>query len=122
MAFAWIEKISNISTSEITLLQTDPTYHPVINGERFVNREIQVPPGTDWSDIKWFAVPWQNSGKMTISGPKGGAEMVVGPIPGDNNDYLKGGGQAIKIGPPGDFHAVGDVAFELAITPFRIDW
>jgi hypothetical protein len=122
MAFAWIERIKNTSSKSITLLQTDPTYHPVVNGRQYNNKEIVVPPGTDWTDVRWFAVPWQAYGKLTIAGPNGTADCVVGPIAGETEDYLKLGSRGIKLGPPGDFHAVGGVAFELAITPFEVQW
>ena len=104
MTMAWVKRVSNNSSAQITLRQEDPTYHPVINASSGVSlpeqhltnpegvqvqsgQSIVISPG-GWIECDWFVIPWRGSGKLELIGPPPHRSQSV--VLGDANsfDYL----------------------------------
>lgn len=106
---AWVEQVENNSNMSLTLLQNDPTWHPISNGRRYWKDEpISVAPGSRKS-FSYFVIPWVDYGRLRIRGPHGYVDAVVGPKAGaGGDDFLRftsnrfGRIEDIKLGPRGN--------------------
>jgi hypothetical protein len=122
---AWVERIENHSGMFLTLLQNDPTWHPVINGHQYAPDEpIRVAPGTN-VDCSFFVIPWQDFGRLEVQGPGGTVTWKVGPV-GDGDDFLKGSAQGakeqqIELGPRGN-QFICTIGYHLVATDTEIQW
>ena len=121
MALAWITQVKNDSAATLTLLQNDPSKHPVCDGRQYRQDEpIRVPPGATM-DFSWFVIPWKDFGRLLVKGPKGEVTWQVGPFLDGDNDVLQGRApgvapQNIRLGGRGG-PLVGDqVEFRLHAT------
>src|SRR5215208_1740123 len=90
MTLAWITQVKNDSAAALTLLQNDPSKHPVCNGHQYQQDEpIRVPPGATM-DFSWFVIPWRDYGRLLVRGPGGEVVWQVGPFEGGDTDVLQG--------------------------------
>jgi len=121
MALAWITQVKNDSNVTLTLLQNDPSKHPVSNGHQFGPDEpIRVPPGATM-DFSWFVIPWKDSGRLLVKGPNGAVTWQVGPFVDINTDTLQGRApgvvpQNIKLGDRGGPLTADQMEFQLHAT------
>lgn len=90
MALAWITQVKDDSDVALTLLQNDPSKHPVCNGHQFRPDEpIRVPPGATM-DFSWFVILWRDYGRLLVRGPHGEVTWQVGPFLNGDGDVLQG--------------------------------
>lgn len=130
MAMAWITRVENkTSGTTITLKQNDPTWHPVIGGRQYKPDEaITVAPGAAF-DCSFFAIPWQDSGRLQVTGPGGSVTWKVGPKDAGGHDYLKGSSDSggarqedIDLGPKGSQFVAPSVEFKLVFQNDGAHW
>ena len=121
MALAWITQVKNDSAATFTLLQNDPSKHPVCNGRQYRQDEpFRVPPGATM-DFSWFVIPWRDYGRLLVRGPGGEVAWQVGPFEGGGTDVLQGrsaGGvvQNIRLGDAGGPFTAEQLEFRLHAT------
>ena len=90
MALAWITQVKNDTAVALTLLQNDPSKHPVCNGHQYQQDEpIRVPPGATMN-FSWFVIPWRDFGRLIVRGPGGAVTWQVGPFENESTDTLQG--------------------------------
>ena len=89
MAMAWITRITNMGSSAVTLLQNDPSWHPVVDGRQYgMDEPIVVAPGAS-HHCSYFVIPWRDYGRLEIRTARGALTYFVAP--GDRGlDYLQG--------------------------------
>jgi hypothetical protein len=116
MAMAWITRAVNATDHNFTLLQNDPTWHPVVHGKQYAPDEALYIPrmaraGQPWipdprfpwitvtppSDVvtdlslRYCVVPWQEYGRTRLVGPSGNyVEYQVGRFVNADTDHLRG--------------------------------
>jgi hypothetical protein len=119
MAMAWVTKVENSTSGEYTILQNDPTWHPVINGKQYrpdepiiISPKIlagstisipipsvpSIPPityvtPTDINtklNIEYCVVPWQSYGRLRLIGPnQKWVDYEVGRFVSPDKDHLR---------------------------------
>jgi hypothetical protein len=92
MATVWIKRIYNYSGHQIVLKTNDGTWHPIINGHRYMQDEpIVLDQGTVLTADHFF-IPWSDWGRLRIESPETGraTEWRVGPPPNETFDALRG--------------------------------
>jgi hypothetical protein len=92
MATVWIKRIYNYSGGPIILKTNDGTWHPIIDGHRYMQDEpIQLEDGTATTADHFF-IPWSDWGRLRIENPASGraVEWRVGPPPNETYDALRG--------------------------------
>ena len=116
MATAWITRVVNATDHELTIMQDDASWRPVVAGKQYAKDEpIRIRPqirkGQPWqpfpfmptytvpapNDIitdfpmKYCIVPWQGYGRLRLVGPSGRwVEFQVGRFVGPGEDRLRG--------------------------------
>jgi hypothetical protein len=96
MALAWVTRAVNDTQHDFTILQNDPSWHPIVGGRRFMQDEpITIGRSvngmvTDF-ELRYCVVPWQAYGRMRLVGPNGKyIEYQVGNFVEDGKDHLRG--------------------------------
>src|SRR4051794_40169336 len=120
MAMAWVTRAVNATEHAFTIMQNDPTWHPVVNGRQYgpdepidVNRMVKkgepitIPPLPPWLpngltypapndvitdlSVRYCVVPWQGFGRLRLTGPSGKwIDYEVGRFVSGDKDHLRG--------------------------------
>lgn len=88
MAMVWIEEIHYHCTAPMTLLQSDPSKHPVINGHQYNHEPIHLHTGDNLA-ASWFVIPWADFGRLDVDYAGKKSYWVVGPNSATSGDYLR---------------------------------
>jgi hypothetical protein len=114
MAAVWITEIKNFSRFGFTLYQNDGTWHPIVNGQQYLQDvpiglpprrddpitipspapwwpPITIPPGPTVLNCQYFFVGWTDFARTRIQGPDGILDAMVGPagLADEGNDFLR---------------------------------